>query len=127
MANIKNEFNEHLKAHAGLAGLVAGNVFPHVGKTDQTMPAIMYGFESDNEVDLAGSVVLERYQVQANIVDKSYANANDIADQLKQALSIINGNLNLTIIQRCKFDSESESFDEELDAHILTLNFTLIP
>jgi len=126
MANIKNEFNAYLKAHVGLSGLVGANVFPHVGKTDQAMPAIMYGFDSDNENDLEGNVVLERYQVQANIVDKSYANANDIADQLKQALNIINSNLNNTVVQLCKFDSESESFDEELDAHVLSLNFTLI-
>lgn len=126
MALIKNEFNAHLKAHAGLAGLVGDDIFPHVGTKDQAMPAVMYGFDADNEIDLSGNVVLERYQVQISVVSKSYAQADEIAAQVKDALNIINGDLHNTNIQLCQFSSESESFDEELDAYVLTLNFSLV-
>ena len=124
---IKQDFNQHLLAYTPLTDLVDDDIYPIVGGAGQAMPAVMYSFDSEHETDLQGDTVLERYQVQLNAVAKDYAEANGIACQVIQALKLNNNLLNNNPVQLCRFDSENESFDTELDAYIVTTTYTLIP
>lgn len=124
---IKGDFNKQLLNHAGLSALVGDDIFPVIGGTNQTMPAVMYRFERDDEKDMGGTVMIERYQVSISVVSEKYIEALNISKQVEQALTLSDGLLNGTPVSLCQFEGDAEDFNEELQAYVINLNYTLIP
>jgi hypothetical protein len=122
---IEQALNAHLKANIVLTALVGTAVFPIVGGRDQEMPAITYAVDLDHDFDLDGSVALERYQIRVSAVAQQYELASGIADAVRDSLNIQNAMLDTVLIQLCKFDAQTPAYSDELDAYIITINFTL--
>ena len=121
-----------LNNDAATTGAVGGRIFPDVAPQTFERPAIVVQTIStvpNNTLGLDGDSKLDISRVQVTIASATRKNANDIGVLVRNVLkNVYNINANGVLIDWCRFDSQTEYFDDysyKTGLYVTALDFKL--
>lgn len=121
-----------LNNDAATTGAVGARIFPDVAPQSFNRPAIIAQTIStvpNNTLGLDGASRLDISRVQITIASDTRQNADDVSSLVRNVLkNVYNTNANGVLIDWCRFDSQTEYFDDysyKTGLYVTALDFKL--
>ena len=116
--SIEQGLYAHLSSHAGLTALVGDRIYPLVLPQKVALPAVVYQRISLWQTYTHNGASLARPRFQNTCVGRTYAEAHDVAAQVRDALSGYRGMMGSVAVEAAFIDNEREDYEPETDSYI---------
>jgi hypothetical protein len=117
-----------MEAHVGLAALVSDRIYPHHLPQQPAYPAVSYHIIGARPRDRAmgGDSGIAFKRVQVSCWGKSYGQAVQVAEQVRQALQRWSGTEAGTAVQDIYLENQNEFFEADLGIYHHALDFEVV-
>ena len=99
-----------------IIGTTGGKVSPMYRDLTLELPCIVYKTSNETAIDaLDGYVGTSQYRVEVNCIASTYSQAKTLADAVRRALDEQPGTLDVTNVQRIRYDSSRDQYEKPKD------------
>ena len=115
-----------LRANTDITDIVADRIFPLKGDASETLPAIVYILESEENMSPPGMATMSEFTVRISLYGNDYIELDDLADYVGTSLDESPVSPTGHVIEAAYLMDSDDGFDHEINAYSRDLVFRIL-
>ena len=114
--NIGLAIYDILRNDSNVNTYVEGRIYPNKSEPNAAFPFIIYSTQSTNPSNTKdGASITDAVELQISVFSKTYKEATNIKQRVRQALDYVaGGTYNTLVLQSISFDNENSDYEDDI-------------